>query len=480
MSTSVSGVLDAETERLLLEGKAAARRGDKVMARALLGQVVEREPRVEEAWMWLSGVVADPQEQQICLENVLVVNPYNEQARKGLDYISTKTGILPRVPPAPPQPQLDAPAMDFSLPVDDSDEAPPWVRNGSVHNGQQDAGGAQPQPAGPPAQPAGPAEGAPIQASSTSSLEMAAQPGMQTAGVDGELEPSAQAFIPPIDSTQSSYSLTDGQRADAKLQSSPKLEAPAWLDQIAPQPQPEPEPSAPAQDMSQYAGPVAPTLADAPPAAIDMSRNRSPMGPFTDLHLPSPEELPGSNGHAMHQPQQTQQAQPWYLQSSGGGAVGGPPTSGGQDYSQGESYAQQKVVPTMECPNCKEQVPETSLACPNCRFQFFVNCPHCHELVDAGTAKPGVTEPCPYCGTIIDKMQLGLSESHGAIPYESVPLKDAPIAYPEMQQFTPGEPAAHNGFSFSWVVDLLWLATIIAVIWVLTQLPVWLRLTGQY
>jgi hypothetical protein len=92
-------MLDTETERLLGEGKAAARNGDKNAARTLLTQVVERDPHNEQAWMWLSGVVAEPEEQQICLENVLVINPHNTKARKGLDFISVKTGMAPNVPP---------------------------------------------------------------------------------------------------------------------------------------------------------------------------------------------------------------------------------------------------------------------------------------------------------------------------------------------------------------------------------------------
>ena len=57
-----------EITRLLTEGQSAARKGDKAMARALLTQLVEQDPRNEEAWMWLSGVVSDADEQQICLE----------------------------------------------------------------------------------------------------------------------------------------------------------------------------------------------------------------------------------------------------------------------------------------------------------------------------------------------------------------------------------------------------------------------------
>src|SRR3989442_967339 len=93
--------VDNETDRLMRDGQAAAKRGDKAMARALLTQLLERDPHNEQAWMWLSGAVSDPEEQQTCLENALIINPRNAQARKGLVAVSKQTGILPRVPDLP-------------------------------------------------------------------------------------------------------------------------------------------------------------------------------------------------------------------------------------------------------------------------------------------------------------------------------------------------------------------------------------------
>src|SRR5438876_1127600 len=83
---------ESEIERLMREGQAAAKRGDKAMARTLLTQLLELEPNNEQAWMWLSGAVSDLTEQQTCLENVLIINPNNAQARKGLEYIRAKSG----------------------------------------------------------------------------------------------------------------------------------------------------------------------------------------------------------------------------------------------------------------------------------------------------------------------------------------------------------------------------------------------------
>lgn len=68
----------------LKEGIAALKAGEKAKARALLMAVLEEDERHEQAWLWLSGAVDSVEERQICLENVLAINPQNEQAKRGL------------------------------------------------------------------------------------------------------------------------------------------------------------------------------------------------------------------------------------------------------------------------------------------------------------------------------------------------------------------------------------------------------------
>src|SRR3954447_13495763 len=89
----------SDVERLMRDGQSAAKRGDKVMARALLTQLLEMDPHNEQAWMWLSGAVDDKDEQRTCLENVLILNPGNAQARKGLDFLLGK-----KIAPSAPKP----------------------------------------------------------------------------------------------------------------------------------------------------------------------------------------------------------------------------------------------------------------------------------------------------------------------------------------------------------------------------------------
>lgn len=92
--------MSEEVNRLLQEGIAAAKAGDKLRARNLLVQATEIDQHNEQAWLWLSGVVDDLEEMRICLENVLAINPGNERARQGLAWLQERLG--PAAPPPPP------------------------------------------------------------------------------------------------------------------------------------------------------------------------------------------------------------------------------------------------------------------------------------------------------------------------------------------------------------------------------------------
>jgi tetratricopeptide (TPR) repeat protein len=71
-------------EALLADGIAAANAGKTTVARDLLLRALDADSENEQAWLWLSSVVQTKAERQICLENVLVLNPENNPARKGL------------------------------------------------------------------------------------------------------------------------------------------------------------------------------------------------------------------------------------------------------------------------------------------------------------------------------------------------------------------------------------------------------------
>jgi tetratricopeptide (TPR) repeat protein len=71
-------------DELLQEGIAAAKSGQRERAYDLLMQVVEEDEENVLAWLWLSGVADSLDDREICLENVLALDPTNTAARKGL------------------------------------------------------------------------------------------------------------------------------------------------------------------------------------------------------------------------------------------------------------------------------------------------------------------------------------------------------------------------------------------------------------
>lgn len=80
----VGTMSDASGQEKLRAGITAVKNGDRRHGRALLEAVLEADERNEMAWLWLSGAVETTEERQICLENVLAINPANALAQKGL------------------------------------------------------------------------------------------------------------------------------------------------------------------------------------------------------------------------------------------------------------------------------------------------------------------------------------------------------------------------------------------------------------
>ena len=80
--------------RMLYDGAVAVKEGRHADAQGLLLQVIERDEQNELAWLWLSGAMEDPADQQVALENVLAINPDNAAARQGLSWLQSRYGNL--------------------------------------------------------------------------------------------------------------------------------------------------------------------------------------------------------------------------------------------------------------------------------------------------------------------------------------------------------------------------------------------------
>ncbi|HET89864.1 MAG TPA: hypothetical protein ENN99_03865 [Chloroflexi bacterium] len=75
---------------LLEMGIAAARSGNRDEARMLLEGATLHEPDNEQAFLWLSFVLDDPELSMRCLERVLEINPHNERAKQGLAWLRSQ------------------------------------------------------------------------------------------------------------------------------------------------------------------------------------------------------------------------------------------------------------------------------------------------------------------------------------------------------------------------------------------------------
>jgi hypothetical protein len=114
--------MTANVDAMVREGIRAYRAGKKAEARTLLEKAAELDAYNEQAWMWLSAVVDTPEEQRICLENVLTINPNNQNATQGLQMLSGGTASAP---PAAQSPKSASPFTTEDTPSSVEWEQPP-------------------------------------------------------------------------------------------------------------------------------------------------------------------------------------------------------------------------------------------------------------------------------------------------------------------------------------------------------------------
>jgi hypothetical protein len=88
-----------EADELVEQAVSAFKAGRKAEARSILESVVEQNQNHEQAWLYLSGLVDSLEEQEICLENVLALNPNNQKAKQGLEAVRQKMAAQQKSPP---------------------------------------------------------------------------------------------------------------------------------------------------------------------------------------------------------------------------------------------------------------------------------------------------------------------------------------------------------------------------------------------
>jgi hypothetical protein len=109
---------------------AAYKAGRRDEARTLLMEIVAEHEHHEQAWLLLSGLVDTLEEQQICLENAVALNPGNDSARKGLETVNQKIAARDKRAPgfaAPSSPQPPPASPVGAAPDDSGFGDPPWA-----------------------------------------------------------------------------------------------------------------------------------------------------------------------------------------------------------------------------------------------------------------------------------------------------------------------------------------------------------------
>jgi membrane protein YdbS with pleckstrin-like domain len=97
-------------EDLIYQGIQALKGGDKVTARSLFYSALEKNDQSAQAWLWLSGAVDTEEEQMECLQHVLLIDPTNAPAAKGMAYLMEKGVFLKEEhTPEEPVPEEEAP-----------------------------------------------------------------------------------------------------------------------------------------------------------------------------------------------------------------------------------------------------------------------------------------------------------------------------------------------------------------------------------
>src|ERR1051325_10119992 len=60
------------------------RMGQREEGRQMLEEILEADESNEDVWLWLSAVVDNDEDREICLENVLAIDPNHAAAQRGL------------------------------------------------------------------------------------------------------------------------------------------------------------------------------------------------------------------------------------------------------------------------------------------------------------------------------------------------------------------------------------------------------------
>ena len=99
----------------LQAGITASNAGDKNQARACFIRVLKHEPRNEDVWLQLSGVMPTIEESIRCIEHLLTINPRNTKARETLEVLRIRLLLEEAAVVRTPEPPVSTPERRYLL-----------------------------------------------------------------------------------------------------------------------------------------------------------------------------------------------------------------------------------------------------------------------------------------------------------------------------------------------------------------------------
>ena len=86
--------MSANVQGLIEQGQRALQAGDREEAQQFLMRATELDEGKRDAWLWLAAAVETEEDQRVCLDNVLVLNPENAQAQQMLAELDRNSGAV--------------------------------------------------------------------------------------------------------------------------------------------------------------------------------------------------------------------------------------------------------------------------------------------------------------------------------------------------------------------------------------------------
>jgi hypothetical protein len=133
--------MSANIQNMLEQAKRALREGNKLEAQKFLMRITELDQYNEEAWLWLASAVDTEEEKRTCLENVLIINANNAEAKRMMAELERDGASSPMPFTVDDFGKSDSSPAAFTEPLEDTD---PFGNSDSFSTPSADPFGGEP------------------------------------------------------------------------------------------------------------------------------------------------------------------------------------------------------------------------------------------------------------------------------------------------------------------------------------------------